>query len=54
MLKQILKNKADLAGEMSGHIFFNLDYYGFDDALYSSVKLVELLINRRKIIRYCR
>ena len=28
---------------MSGHIFFNLDYYGFDDALYSSVKLVELL-----------
>ena len=39
----IKKNKADLAGEMSGHIFFNLDYYGFDDALYSSVKLVELL-----------
>ena len=28
---------------MSGHIFFNLDYYGFDDALYSSVKLVDLL-----------
>jgi phosphomannomutase len=31
---------------MSGHIFFNLDYYGFDDALYSSVKLVELLDKR--------
>ena len=33
---------------MSGHIFFNLDYYGFDDALYSSIKLVELLDNSKK------
>ena len=33
---------------MSGHIFFNFDYYGFDDALYSSVKLVELLDNQGK------
>ena len=44
----IKKNKADLAGEMSGHIFFNLNYYGFDDALYSSVKLVELLDKQSK------
>jgi len=44
----IKKNKADLAGEMSGHMFFNFDYYGFDDALYSSVKLVELLDKQRK------
>ncbi len=39
----IKKFKADLAGEMSGHIFFDLDYYGFDDALYAAVKLVEIL-----------
>lgn len=44
----IKKYNADLAGEMSGHIFFNLDYYGFDDALYSSIKLVELLDNSKK------
>ena len=44
----IKKNKADLAGEMSGHIFFNFNYYGFDDALYSSVKLVELLDKQSK------
>ena len=44
----IKKNKADLAGEMSGHIFFNLNYYGFDDGLYSSVKLVELLDKQSK------
>ena len=33
---------------MSGHIFFNLDYYGFDDALYSSVKLIELIDKENK------
>ncbi len=32
---------APLAGEMSGHIFFAHHYYGFDDALYAAVKLVE-------------
>ena len=32
---------APLAGEMSGHIFFAHNYYGFDDALYAAVKLVE-------------
>ena len=37
-----------LGGEMSGHIFFADDYYGFDDALYSSVKLVELLDKQSK------
>jgi len=30
-----------LAGEMSGHIFFAHDYYGFDDALYAAVRLIE-------------
>src|SRR3546814_11028157 len=31
---------APLAGEMSGHIFFAQDYYGFDDALYAAVRLM--------------
>lgn len=31
---------APLAGEMSGHIFFKNDYYGFDDALYAAVRLI--------------
>ena len=31
---------APLAGEMSGHIFFAHEYYGFDDALYASVRLI--------------
>jgi phosphomannomutase len=31
---------APLAGEMSGHIFFAHDYYGFDDALYAAVRLL--------------
>ncbi len=31
---------APLAGEMSGHIFFADDYYGFDDALYGAIRLI--------------
>ena len=34
-----------LAGEMSGHIFFKHRYYGFDDALYASVRFAEIMSN---------
>ena len=32
--------KAPLAGEMSGHMFFGGDYYGFDDALFAAARLL--------------
>jgi phosphomannomutase/phosphoglucomutase len=34
---------APLAGEMSGHIFFNDRWYGFDDGLYTAARLLEIL-----------
>jgi len=34
---------AELAGEMSGHMFFADRYYGFDDALYSACRLMEIV-----------
>ncbi|MCF8466782.1 MAG: phosphomannomutase/phosphoglucomutase [Sneathiella sp.] len=34
---------APLAGEMSGHIFYNDHYYGFDDALYVALRLLNIL-----------
>jgi len=38
------EEKADLAGERSGHIFVGgQDYYGFDDAIFAAAKLVEYL-----------
>ena len=37
---------ALLAGEMSGHIFFKERWYGFDDALYSAVRLLEIISNQ--------
>ncbi len=37
---------APLAGEMSGHIFFADRYYGFDDALYAALRLVETVGRR--------
>jgi phosphomannomutase len=37
------ETKAEIAGEMSGHIFFADGYYGFDDGLYAAVRLLDLL-----------
>jgi phosphomannomutase / phosphoglucomutase len=47
-----IKNKmkeidAPLAGEMSGHIFFKERWYGFDDALYTSARLIEIFTNSK-------
>jgi phosphomannomutase/phosphoglucomutase len=41
--KKIKEENAPLAGEMSGHIFFNDRWFGFDDAIYASARLVEIL-----------
>jgi len=37
------EEKALLAGEMSGHLFFADRYFGFDDAIYASIRLLEIL-----------
>ena len=34
---------APLAGEMSGHMFFAGDWYGFDDALFAAARLLEIV-----------
>jgi phosphomannomutase/phosphoglucomutase len=41
------KTNAPLAGEMSGHIFFNDQWYGFDDGHYSAFRLIEVLKNSK-------
>lgn len=44
LIKAKLKQTgAPLAGEMSGHVFFNDRWYGFDDGLYSGARLLEIL-----------
>jgi phosphomannomutase len=41
LIKSKMKETGSpLAGEMSGHIFFAHDYYGFDDALYAAIRLI--------------
>jgi len=35
--------KAPLAGEMSGHLFFGGDWFGFDDALFAAARLLEIV-----------
>ena len=44
--KAIIEQKAKLGGEMSGHIFFADKWYGFDDGIYASLRLLEILSNR--------
>ncbi|NIO16888.1 MAG: phosphomannomutase [Deltaproteobacteria bacterium] len=53
----LIKNKmkdvgAELAGEMSGHIFFKDRYYGFDDAIYASARLFEILSKAKDPLSY--
>ena len=44
LIKAKMKSeKAVLAGEMSGHMFFADRYFGYDDAIYASCRLVEIL-----------
>jgi phosphomannomutase / phosphoglucomutase len=46
LLKAKMKEAhALLAGEMSGHMFFKERYFGYDDAIYASLRLLEILAN---------
>jgi phosphomannomutase/phosphoglucomutase len=42
------EEKAALAGEMSGHVFFVQNYYGFDDGVYSGLRFVEYVAGRKE------
>lgn len=44
------EDHALLAGEMSGHIFFADRYFGYDDAIYASLRLLEILSKTGKKI----
>jgi phosphomannomutase/phosphoglucomutase len=49
LLKAKMKEiHAPLAGEMSGHIFYADDYFGFDDGIYVSGRLMQILSNTNK------
>ena len=51
LIKDKMKTEnAKFAGEMSGHIFFADDYYGYDDALYVGLRLLQILSNTTKTL----
>lgn len=39
---------AAVAGEMSGHLFFADEYFGYDDAIYAAVRMLRVLAERRE------
>ena len=48
--KKMKEEKAELAGEMSGHVFFADRYFGYDDAVYAGCRLLEILADTGKTI----
>ena len=51
LLKAKLREvNAPLAGEMSGHIFFNDRYFGYDDAIYGTLRLLEIVSKETKTL----
>lgn len=42
---KIAELDADFAAEVSGHLFFNDRYFGYDDALYATLRMIELIKN---------
>jgi phosphomannomutase / phosphoglucomutase len=46
------EERAELAGEMSGHMFFADRYYGYDDALYAACRLLEIVANSGKPLSF--
>ena len=46
--KKLKEENALLAGEMSGHIYFNDRYFGYDDAIYTTLRLIEIMLNERQ------
>ena len=51
LIKERMKEEgAPIAGELSGHICFGENYYGFDDALYGACLLVQLVANANRTL----
>jgi phosphomannomutase/phosphoglucomutase len=46
--KKMKEEHALLAGEMSGHLFFADRYYGYDDAIYASLRILEIIARSRQ------
>ena len=46
----LISEKAELAGETSGHVFFADRWYGFDDAIYAAARLVEYISETGKTL----
>ncbi len=51
MKKKIFEEDAALAGEVSGHIFFNDRWFGFDDAEYAGARLMEIVANGEETLK---
>ena len=48
--EKMIELGCKLGGEMSGHIFFADDYFGYDDAIYVAARLIQMLSKTKKTL----
>jgi len=48
--QKMLESDAELAGEISGHIYYKYNYYGFDDACFAALNLIQYFSNQEKSV----
>ncbi|MFX0014255.1 MAG: phosphomannomutase/phosphoglucomutase [Candidatus Hermodarchaeota archaeon] len=46
----LLRKGSPFAGELSGHYYFGLEYYGFDDAIFSALRMLEIISNQEQTL----
>lgn len=47
---KVVDDNLPFAGELSGHVFFNDKFNGFDDGIYASLRMIEILSNTNKTV----
>ena len=50
--QKMLESGAELAGEVSGHIYYKYNYYGFDDACFAALNLIQYFSNQEKSVSH--
>jgi len=52
VLDEVFRNKAVFGGELTGHMYFPLEYYDYDDAIFMAAKMAEIVSERKSLAEY--
>lgn len=52
VLDKVIEKRAVFGGETTGHLYFPLDYYLYDDAIFASLKMAQILAEKENFLSY--